>query len=46
MKVANASVEASSDDVCALAGAEGQLDVLLHGDFVGFAFEGAGADDF
>ena len=45
MEVADSSAQDSSDNPNTVAGAKSEVDVLLHGDFVGFAYEGAGADD-
>lgn len=45
MEVADPPTENGSDDAYAVAGAKGEMDVSFHGDFVGFAYESAGADD-
>ena len=45
MEVADSSAQDSPDNPNSVAGAKGEVDVLLHGDFVGFAYEGTGAYD-
>lgn len=45
MEVPDSASENGSNNTYAVTGTESEMNVLLHGDFVGFAYEGTGADD-